>query len=163
SIPTVHVGLGVIGQRICQTGVRDGYYRLVAAVDPAPALQGKELGELCGVGKLGVTVKSTLADALAVAAEPPVLALHATRSTIAAVCPELIGLVGAGRDVVSTCEELAAPRLRGSEAADEIDAAARAAGKRIVGAGVNPGFAMDLLPLSLLQAATSVQTITIRR
>ena len=160
---TVHVGLGVIGQRLAATGLREGYYRPVAAVDPAPALRGKDLGDLVGGQKLGVVVQPTLAEALAGASTPPTLALHATRSTVAAVKDELIALVQAGCDVVSTCEELAAPRLRTAPAADAVDAAARAAGRRIVGAGVNPGFAMDLLPLSLAQASSAVQSITIRR
>src|SRR5438105_3761779 len=162
-LETVHVGLGVIGQRVGTTGVAAGVYRPVAAVDPAPALVGRDLGELIGVGRLEVPVRATLAEALAGATVPPRLALHATRSTVAAVRDELIALVGAGCDVVSTCEELAAPWLRAPEAADAVDAAARAAGRRIVGAGVNPGFAMDLLPLALAQAATGIRSITIRR
>jgi hypothetical protein len=160
---TVHVGLGLIGQRVCATGIAAGVYRPVAAVDPAPALVGRDLGELIGVGRLDVPVRASLAEALAGATVPPRLALHATRSTVVAVRDELIDLVEAGCDVVSTCEELAAPRLRAPEAADAVDAAARAAGRRVVGAGVNPGFAMDLLPLALAQAATGIQSITIRR
>ncbi|HEY3108372.1 MAG TPA: dihydrodipicolinate reductase [Chloroflexota bacterium] len=160
---TLHVGLGAIGQRVCATGLAAGVYRPVAAVDPAPALIGRDLGDLIGVGGLGVPIRASLEQALAGATVPPRLALHATRSTVTAVRDELIALVGAGCDVVSTCEELAAPRLRAPEAADAIDAAARAAGRRIVGAGVNPGFAMDLLPLALAQAATAIRSITIRR
>jgi 4-hydroxy-tetrahydrodipicolinate reductase len=163
TIKTVHVGLGVIGQRLCTTGVAAGYYRPVAAVDPAPAFAGRDLGELAGRERLGVPVRGSLAEALAGARARPRLALHATRSTVAAVRDELIALVEAGCDVVSTCEELAAPWLRDPAAADAIDAAARKAGRRIVGAGVNPGFAMDLLPLSLVQAAADVRAITIRR
>src|SRR5919199_2576831 len=158
---TVHVGLGAIGQRVCATGLTAGVYRPVAAVDPAPALLGRDLGELIGVGSLGVPIRASLEEALAGATVPPRLALHATRSTVAAVRDELIALVEAGCDVVSTCEELAAPRLRDPAAADAVDAAARAAGRRVVGAGVNPGFAMDLLPLAL--AATGIRSITIRR
>src|SRR5690242_8848001 len=160
---SIHVGLGVIGQRLCATGLAAGVYRPVAAVDPAPALVGRDLGDLIGAGALGVPVRASLAEALAGASLPPRLALHATRSTVAAVRDELIALVEAGCDVVSTCEELAAPRLRAPAAADAVDAAARAAGRRIVGAGVNPGFAMDLLPLALAQAATGIRSITIRR
>jgi hypothetical protein len=162
-LETVHVGLGVIGRRVCATGLAEGIYRPVAAVDPASALIGRDLGELIGGARLGVPVRASLAEALAGAPVPPRLALHATRSTVAAVRDELIDLVGAGCDVVSTCEELAAPRLRAPEAADAVDAAARAAGRRIVGAGVNPGFAMDLLPLALAQAASGIRSITIRR
>src|SRR5215510_9923739 len=136
---TIHVGLGLIGLRVCATGRREGVYRPVAAGDPAPQLVGRDLGELVGGAADGVTVRGTLEEALAAAAEPPRLALHATRSTMRAVADELIALVRAGCDVVSTCEELAAPWLRAPGAADEVDRAARAAGRRIVGAGVNPG------------------------
>ena len=162
-LETIHVGLGVIGQRVCATGLAEGVYRPVAAVDPAPALVGRDLGELIGGASLGVPIRASLDEALAGAPVPPRLALHATRSTVAAVRDELVALVSAGCDVVSTCEELAAPRLRAPEAADAVDAAARAAGRRVVGAGVNPGFAMDLLPLALAQAATGIRSITIRR
>src|SRR5688572_6851697 len=160
---TVHVGLGLIGQRVAATGIREGLYRPVAAVDPAPQLVGRDLGELLGDRANGVTVRATLAEALADAKEPPALALHATRSTVRAVADELIALAEAGCDVVSTCEELAAPRLRAPDVADRIDRAAVAAGRRIVGAGVNPGFAMDLLPLVLAQASSDVRSIVIRR
>src|SRR5215208_4334802 len=150
-IETVHIGLGLIGQRVCSTGLAEGVYRPVAAVDPAPTLIGRDLGELIGGARLGVPVRASLAEALAGAPVPPRLALHATRSTVVAVRDELIALVRAGCDVVSTCEELAAPRLRAPEAADAV------------GAGVNPGFAMDLLPLALAQASTGLRSITIRR
>jgi hypothetical protein len=160
---TVHVGLGLIGQRVASTGLREGHYRPVAAVDPAPHLVGRDLGELLGGAHSGVTVRATLAEALGAASAPPSLALHATRSTVRAVADELIALVEAGCDVVSTCEELAAPRLRGPDVAEQIDRAAAAAGRRIVGAGVNPGFAMDLLPLVLAQASSDVRSIVLRR
>jgi hypothetical protein len=160
---TVHVGLGLIGQRVAATGIREGLYRPVAAVDPAPQLVGRDLGELLGGAANGVTVRPTLAEALAAAKEPPALALHATRSTVRAVADELVSLVEAGCDIVSTCEELAAPRLRSPDVAERIDRAAVAAGRRIVGAGVNPGFAMDLLPLVLAQASTNVRSVVIRR
>src|SRR4051794_32387410 len=95
-VDTVHVGLGVIGQRVCATGRAAGVYRPVAAVDPAVALVGRDLGEVIGIERLGVPVRATLAEALADAAAPPRLALHATRSTVAAVRDELVALVEAG-------------------------------------------------------------------
>jgi 4-hydroxy-tetrahydrodipicolinate reductase len=163
AMPTVHVGLGLIGQRVCATGLREGAYRPIAAVDPAPPLVGRDLGELIGLPLERVPVRATLDEALGGAAEPPRLALHATRSTLRAVADELIALVRAGCDVVSTCEELAAPWLRAPSVADQVDRAARQAGRRIVGAGVNPGFAMDLLPLVLAQASSALRAITVRR
>jgi hypothetical protein len=77
---TVHVGLGLIGQRVASTGLREGHYRPVAAVDPAPHLVGRDLGELLGGAHSGVTVRATLAEALGAASAPPSLALHARSS-----------------------------------------------------------------------------------
>ena len=162
-LETVHVGLGVIGQRLCATGLAAGVYRPVAAVDPAPALVGRDLGDLIGAGALGVPIRASLAEALTGAALPPRLALHATRSTVAAVRDELIALVEAGCDVVSTCEELAAPRLRASAPPTR---STRPRGGPAAGSSAPasiPASRWTCCRLSLVQAATEVRSITIRR
>ena len=65
--------------------------------------------------------------------------------------------------MVSSCEELSYPWLQAPEAAAALDAAARAAGVSVVGTGVNPGFAMDYLPIVLSGAAKRVESVTVHR
>ena len=59
--------------------------------------------------------------------------------------------------VVSTCEELSYPWWHHPKESAALDAAAKEAGVRVIGTGVNPGFAMDLLPLILTAVSASVE------
>jgi len=51
--------------------------------------------------------------------------------------------------IVSTTEELSYPWFSNRVLARKIDAAAKKAKVAVVGTGVNPGFAMDALPITL--------------
>jgi 4-hydroxy-tetrahydrodipicolinate reductase len=66
-------------------------------------------------------------------------------------------------DVVSTCEDLSYADLSAPELARRIDARARAAGITVLGTGVNPGFVMDRLPLTLAAACVRVDAIRVER
>lgn len=68
----------------------------------------------------------------------------------------------AGYNVVSTCEELSWPYAH-ADAAQRIDAIARTAGVSVLGAGINPGFLMDVLPLTLSAACVRVDRVFVRR
>jgi 4-hydroxy-tetrahydrodipicolinate reductase len=72
-------------------------------------------------------------------------------------------ILAAGLDVVSTAEELSFPWLAHPEEARQIDAAAKRAGKTVLATGVNPGFLMDSLPLSLTAICQRVDKIEVTR
>lgn len=110
---------------------------------------------------MGFPVAATLAEALA-RAEADV-ALHATSSYFDRFKPQILGLLDAGLDVVSTAEELSFPWLAHPAEAREIDAAAKRAGKTVLGTGINPGFLMDSLPLFLTAICQRVDHIEVRR
>ena len=63
-INTVHVGIGPLGQMVLKYAVERGCFNIVGAVDPDPERADKELGQLCGIEPLGITVRSNLADAI---------------------------------------------------------------------------------------------------
>jgi 4-hydroxy-tetrahydrodipicolinate reductase len=65
--------------------------------------------------------------------------------------------------VVSTAEELANPAPRNRRLALRLDAMASKAKVAIVGTGVNPGFAMDALPIALTSVCEQVNRIEVRR
>ena len=69
----------------------------------------------------------------------------------------------AGAHVVSTCEELAYPWTAQPQLAAELDAAARRAGVTLLGTGVNPGYAMDALPLMLTAPCAAVRGVRVLR
>jgi len=65
--------------------------------------------------------------------------------------------------VVSTCEELAAPGPGREALHRRIDALARKRKISILGAGVNPGFAMDALALMLTSVCSKVERVSVVR
>jgi 4-hydroxy-tetrahydrodipicolinate reductase len=89
--------------------------------------------------------------------------LHTTSSYFALFTHQILEILQAGLDVVSTSEELSFPWLAHSKEAGEIDRAAREAGKTVLGTGVNPGFLMDSLPLNLTAICQRVDRIDVTR
>jgi 2,4-diaminopentanoate dehydrogenase len=154
------VGLGATGLAIGQSLHRRTDCRLVGAVDLDPSRVGRDLGELLGVGPIGVTVVSDLSEVSSVTAD---VAVVATTSLLETLEPTATALLQAGANVVSICEELGFPRASHPALADRLDRVAIANGVSILGTGANPGFVMDTLPLVMSCLAQEVCGVQIRR
>jgi 4-hydroxy-tetrahydrodipicolinate reductase len=66
-------------------------------------------------------------------------------------------------NVISTCEELAFPTPATASTFRELDAAAAKRKVSILATGVNPGYAMDALALTLTAACSEVRRISVSR
>ena len=155
-------GFGAIGQAIAAATLQKRCLRLVGVVDKAPGLAGKPVAEFVAGAPAQLRI-SPCAGAVANQGEVQV-ALHATGSRLHVVAAQYEELLGFGLDVISTCEEACFPV--GSEAAaiaSRLDRLCREKGTRLLGTGVNPGFAMDFWPLIASAAATSLIGISVRR
>lgn len=148
-VPVIVVGLGGIGSSATAECLARDDFEIVGAVDPVRA--GERIGD--------VEVEASLASI----PEDGDVALLCTVSTLSGVEADLETLVASGRDVVSTCEELTLPWLTDPEIAERLDERARAAGKTILGCGVNPGLVMDVLPLMIGTASLRPRGVTVRR
>jgi 4-hydroxy-tetrahydrodipicolinate reductase len=155
------IGLGAIGREVLKAVcARPG---LVVSGASDPAFVGRDAGEVAGVGvatgPLGVVVAATAAEALAGAD----VALVLTASGVAEMLPLVEAAAAQGVDVISTCEDLAYADLSTADLARRIDATARAAGISVLGTGVNPGFVMDRLPVTLAAACVRVDRVQVFR
>ena len=158
-ITYIQCGLGPIGCGIVRAAAEQPWLQLVGAVDIAPDKIGRDAGEVCGLGRpTGVVVQGSMA-----AAPPADLVLHSTASHLRQVGPLLRRVIEHGANCISTTEELTWPWLSSPELADELDALARERGVRLLGAGINPGFVLDLLPMLLTVPCRSVQAVRARR
>jgi len=157
------VGVGAIGSMVVRAILEDyPWIDLVAAVDVDPGKVGKDLGEIVGLEEeLGLEVEDDLEVALVEFA--PDVVIVTTSSRLRDVFDTLITAVGFGSDVISTCEELAYPWIVDPASARLLDDSARWAGVSVLGAGVNPGFMMDLLPATLTLPCTRVDGVEVRR
>jgi len=157
-IPVVIAGLGEVGRAIARAALASADLRLVAAIDPAFA--GRKLDELIGT-PTGLDVEADGARAFR-AARGGVL-LQATSSRFAVVLPQIEQAVKGGLSVVSTCHELAYPWLTHEKEADALDALCERNDVAVLGAGVNPGLALDRLPALLSQGTGQVRRLEARR
>lgn len=161
-IGMVHFGLGPIGLAVAREVATRAGLVSVAAIDVAPAAQGRTMDEVLGrlATRGSPVVVGTLADADISEAQ---VALHCTSSSLRAVRPQLLELIDAGLNVVSTCEELSYPWAVAQDQARELDLRAKERGVSILGTGVNPGFAMDYLPIVLSGVLSKVDSVRVRR
>lgn len=161
-IRVIQYGLGPIGSAVARQAVKRVGLELVGGIDIAPAKVGRDVGEVIGLRHtLGFPVSETLAQSLAQTEAD--LVIHTTTSHFDLFKEQIIEILEAGLDVVSTAEELCFPWLAHPEESAEIDAAARRVGKTVLGTGVNPGFIMDTLPLALTGICQRVDHIAVTR
>jgi hypothetical protein len=162
SIRVLHMGLGPIGAAIVrQVASRKGF-RIVGAVDIDPEKAGKDLGEVIGLDrKLKVAVSDDVKKAIK-ASKPDVVVL-CTSSSLEKVLPQIEAIAKGKVPIVSTTEELAYPSYANKKLAKQIDKIARKAGIAILGTGVNPGFVMDALPITLTGVCERVDKIHVDR
>ena len=156
-------GVGMIGRLFVREAQRRLDVEVVAAVDVDPSKVGEDVGVLSGVGRMGVVVSDDPDEALSKAM--PDVVVHATSSYLRDVYGQLMGVVGHGVDVISTCEELTYPYLNEelSKMAERLDEEAKAHGSTVLGVGINPGFMMDLLPSILTTPCISVGKVFAER
>lgn len=154
------VGLGPIGLEVARVALqRPELFRLVAAVDRAPALAGRRLADVLGVPGLRGRVHAAIEDLPAGRG----IAFHTIASHLPDVVDSVEALLARGWHVVSSSEELSYPELRRPDLARRIDRAARRARRVVVGTGINPGFAMDVWPLVLSSNCQQLERVVVHR
>jgi hypothetical protein len=162
AIRVAFVGLGPIGCGVVKQVAERPGFKIVGAVDIDPAKAGRDLGEVAALGrKLRVKVRPDLVAALK-ATRPDVVAL-CTSSSLREVAAQIEAILKARIPIVSTTEELAYPWRTQRALARRLDAAARRARVALLGTGVNPGFAMDALPIALTGICESVSAVRVDR
>ncbi|MHA1960267.1 MAG: NAD(P)H-dependent amine dehydrogenase family protein [Candidatus Thorarchaeota archaeon] len=161
----LQIGFGTIGGPIAKAIIERENLDLVAVVDVNPDLHGKSVEETMSMDTdSSTTIHSSIDAALGKdQSSPPDVALVMTISDLEKVCPTVLQCLRVGMHVVSICEELSYPFARHPELSEKIDAAAREAGKTVVGTGINPGYLMDLLPIVATAPLQKVDTIHVTR
>ena len=158
-IRVVQYGLGPIGSSIVRLMRQKDSLEIVGAIDKDPAKAGRDLGEVVGESDApwGVSISP---DATPMLEKPVDVIVHSTSSYLTSVMEQLLECIAAGCCVVSTCEELAYPFRKHPELSQTLDTAAKEEGVALVGTGVNPGFVMDKLALTLSAAAQRIDWLS---
>ncbi len=162
SIRVLHMGLGPIGAAIVrQVASRKGF-EIVGAVDIDPDKVGKDLGSVVGLDK---PLKVAISDKVkkAIKSSQPDVVILCTSSSLKSVLPQVEEIVKTKTPIVSTTEELSYPFYSNKKLAKKVDEIAKKAGVAILGTGVNPGFVMDALQITLTGVCERVDAIHVDR
>lgn len=157
-IKTVLYGVGAVGSLIAKFLLQKKGIEIVGAVDVAEEKVGKDLGEVLKIGKHSGVVISNNSEAVLSKTRPDIV-IHATSSFLKDVFPQLGEIVKHGANVVSTCEELSYPYYSEPQRAKRLDELAKKHQVTILGAGINPGYLMDTLVITLTAVCQKIEKI----
>jgi hypothetical protein len=160
-IRAIQYGVGPIGASLVRLMREKQAIEVIGAIDTDPAKAGRDLGDVVGASDApwGIQISADT-EILDEAAD---VVVHSTSSHLPTVMEQLSACLAAESCVVSTCEELAYPYRKYPDLAAKLDAEAKSWGVAVVGTGVNPGFVMDKLVLTLGAAAQRVDSVGVTR
>ena len=156
------IGTGQMGSGIARLVLEKRGLALVGACARRQQRAGTDLGHAIGLDRdLGLPISTNL-DALLRQARPDV-AIQATCSRLADAMGEISLLVRHGVRVISIAEEMAYPSAASPAIAADLHRLAVEYGVAVVGTGINPGFVLDLLVITLTGVCADIQSIVARR
>src|SRR5712672_1864979 len=155
-IRAIQYGVGPIGASIARLMREKQAIEIIGAIDTDPAKVGRDLGEVAGAKDAPWGVKVS-AEAKEVLEQNADVVIHSTSSSLAQVMDQLLMCLEAECCIVSTCEELSYPFRTHPELAAKLDSAAKEWGVALIGTGVNPGFVMDKLVVTLAAVSQRIE------
>jgi 4-hydroxy-tetrahydrodipicolinate reductase len=123
---------------------------------------GRDVSEIAGLER-ALRVKVNPDAAAAIKKTKPDVVVLCTSSSVKSVLPQIEGVLKLKVPIVTTTEELSYPVKRNASMAKTIDAMARRAKVAVLATGVNPGFAMDALPIALTAVCERVESVSVHR
>ena len=155
-------GTGQMGSGIIRLLMRKQGVELVGVYGRRADRAGVDVGEAIGLDeKLGVALTADLPGMLS-SAKPDVV-IQATCSRVEQAADEIKTAVQGGANVISIAEEMAYPSYEAPGLSEEIHQLAMENKVTVAGTGINPGFVLDLLVISLTGVCYNVESITARR
>lgn len=158
----IQVGFGPMGQLVTKLLLKRKNINLLAVVDIAEELQGKDVkGFLRNEFKTNLKVIADLKDILK--SNKVDVVIIATSSFFEKISPMILEVVNAGTNVISLCEQLSYPLVFHPKLSEKVDLEAKKNDVTVVGTGINPGYLMDLLPIVLTAPCETVEKIHVTR
>lgn len=162
SIRILVLGTGHMGGGIARLVLEKQGLHLVGAYCRRRERVGIDLGRVIGLEwDLGIQLRTDLSDL--VAETRPHLAIQATCSRLTDAIEEITTLVRQGVHVISIAEEMTYPTATSPQLASTLHKLAIDNGVAVLGTGINPGFVLDLLVITLTGACSHIEAITATR
>ena len=161
-IKVIQFGLGAMGSEMAKIVLKKRDLELVGAIVRREEQNGKDIGELIGLKKKTGIKAYTNPKELYKKVKADIM-LHAAVSYVPLVWKQIMPAVESGINVITIAEEMGYPYIKYPKICKEINKAAKRKGVRVLGSGINPGFAMDLLPVLISGICEHVDSIKVTR
>jgi len=120
---------------------------------------GKDAGEIVGVDPIGVKATKNVDEILALDADCVVYMADAETNPMAGL-DDICAILASGKNVVSTAiSPLIYPAVMGPEITERIEKACAEGNSSFHGTGFNPGWASEVLPLSMMSCVHRLDSI----
>lgn len=154
-------GTGVVGKLVIRELLDHPSFELAGVIVHDPAKDGRDVGELVGGEPAGLSATTYVDAALAVAADA-VAYFGPTAEYATANIANMARALRSGKHVVSTAmTPLVYPKACPDALRSELENACSASGKTCFTTGIDPGFANDLFPMTLLGVCGRVDRVRI--
>ena len=147
---------GTVGSAALKYFIENPVIDLVGVLVTNPEKVGKDAGDLVGLPKTGVLATDSAEAILAMDADCVLFAPSMMTPPIDMVCR----LLASGKNVVSPAGPFL-PNKWIPEDAARVEAACKAGGTSFHGCGIHPGFAGDVLPITLLRLMNRVDCVEV--
>lgn len=155
-------GTGNVGRPAIRAVAAHRDLELAGVIVANPDKVGRDAGELANTGQLGVLATDDVTRALADDVDAVVYAVNADFRPVESL-GEVLGCLRAGKNVVSTAfYPLYHPPSAPAELTAAVDDACAATGSSIFTSGIDPGWALDILPLLLTGVSAGISEIRIQ-
>jgi len=148
-IRVIQWATGTVGRHAVRAVLDQPGLKLVGAYVYSDDKAGRDLGQICGVGPIGVTATSDRDAILAMDADC-VLYMPQGEGDPKTAIADICAILASGKNVVSTAlTALIYPISLGQEVVDALGAACAAGGVSFHGTGIEPGWGSEVLPLAM--------------
>jgi hypothetical protein len=160
-IKVIVVGIGIMGRTLCHTLDKKEGVEIAGAVDINPNIVGKDLGEVCKLGKkLGIRVEDDIKAVFS--AVPADIGLYCTVTSVRELYDQVVPAFEARASVISTSEQLSFPWRKDPETSLKLDEQAKKYGVSILGTGVCPGLVPDVIPIVASAGCRDIEHIDVK-
>jgi hypothetical protein len=153
---------GAVGKHAVRAVHEHPDLELVGALVYSDAKAGRDAGEISGIGAIGVTTTRDPDDILALDADC-VLYMAQGEMDPAGALDDICRLLASGKNVISTAATAYIyPRAAGPQVVDRLEAACAEGGSSFHGTGIEPGWAAEVLPLTMSALFERIDSLVVQ-
>lgn len=155
-------GTGFVGKQVIRQLLEHPRFSLAGVIVHAPEKDGMDVGTLCGLAPVGLKASRDAREVLSREADA-VAYFGPTAEYLAENMANLTLAMDMGKDVVSTAmTPLVYPNVCPTAMAGALEEVCQRTGRTCFTTGIDPGFANDLLPMTLMGVCGKVNRVRVQ-